>query len=138
MTSEERIAELEAENAALRVQVSELPGLREQVTTLLARVQELEARLAKDSHNSGKPPSSDGLKRKRRACARAVARRPVGSSRTCARRGLEVSTSTRLARSIRNPSELSSGTCSNAERNPSLDTSASGVHRRLSVWLQQL
>ena len=54
MTPEERNAELEAENAALR----------EQVRALLERVQELEARLAKDSHNSSKPPSSDGLQRK--------------------------------------------------------------------------
>jgi transposase len=56
MTPEEEIA-LRAENAALH----------EQVQTLLARVQELEARLAtaqKDSHNSRKPPSSDGLRRK--------------------------------------------------------------------------
>lgn len=56
MTSEERIAELEAENATLR----------EQLTVVLARVQELEARLAKDSHNSSKPPSSDGLRRETR------------------------------------------------------------------------
>src|SRR5262249_58944519 len=54
MRSDERIAELEAENALLR----------EQVTSLLARVQDLQARLAKDSHNSSKPPSSDGLRRK--------------------------------------------------------------------------
>jgi len=54
MTPDERKAELDAENVALR----------EQVQALLARVQELEARLAKDSRTSSKPPSSDGLKRK--------------------------------------------------------------------------
>src|SRR5215470_10585667 len=54
MTPDETIAALTAENAALR----------EQVQTLAARVQELEGRLAKDSHNSSKPPSSDGLRRK--------------------------------------------------------------------------
>src|SRR5258706_4338915 len=54
MTPEERIAELEAEKARQR----------EQIAALVARVQELEAQLAKDSHNSGKPPSSDGLARK--------------------------------------------------------------------------
>jgi transposase len=64
MTPDERIAELEAENAALRAQVSELPGLREQVQVLAAQVRELQARLAKDRHHSGKPPSSDGLTRK--------------------------------------------------------------------------
>jgi transposase len=53
MTPEEESA-LRAENAALR----------EQVQTLLARVQELEGRLAKDGHNSNWPRSSDGLRRK--------------------------------------------------------------------------
>jgi transposase len=53
MTPTEEDAALRAENAALR----------EQVRALLARVQELEGRLAialEDSHNSSKPPSSDG------------------------------------------------------------------------------
>jgi transposase len=53
MTPEEEEA-LRTENAALR----------DQVQALLARVEELEGRLAKDSHNSSKPPSSDGLRRK--------------------------------------------------------------------------
>jgi len=48
MTLAARIAELEAENA----------HQREQIAALVARVQELEARLAKDSHNSSKPRSS--------------------------------------------------------------------------------
>jgi transposase len=54
MTPDEEIAALKAENAALRAQM----------TALVARVQELEARAAKNSHNSGKPPASDGLKRR--------------------------------------------------------------------------
>ncbi len=43
------LASLRAENAALRAQIEQL----------LQRMAELEARLAKDSHNSSKPPSSD-------------------------------------------------------------------------------
>lgn len=46
----------EAEVVRLRAQVAEQAA---QITQLLQRVQELEARLAKDSHNSSKPPSSD-------------------------------------------------------------------------------
>ena len=38
--------------------------LIEQVRLLMARVEELEARLSKDSPNSSKPPSSDGLTKK--------------------------------------------------------------------------
>lgn len=34
-----------------------------EIAALTARVADLEARVAKDSHNSGKPPSSDGLKK---------------------------------------------------------------------------
>ena len=68
MTPEERNAELEAENAALR----------EQVRALLERVQELEARRAKDSHNSSKPPSSDGLKRKTKSLRTKSGKKPGG------------------------------------------------------------
>src|SRR5260221_3323675 len=64
MTPEEEIVALRAENAVLRAQLSELPVLREQVAVLLAQLQELEAQRAKDSHNSSKPPSSDGVRRK--------------------------------------------------------------------------
>jgi transposase len=60
--SDERIAEREAENA--RVQAL-YEHSQEQIAQLLARVQELEARLAKDRHHSSKPPSSDPLGRKR-------------------------------------------------------------------------
>src|SRR5258707_12318449 len=64
MTPEEEIVALRAENAALRAQVSELPLLRAQVEALAAQVRDLQARAAQESHTSGKPPSSDGLKRR--------------------------------------------------------------------------
>ncbi|MGO8946697.1 MAG: DUF6444 domain-containing protein [Ktedonobacterales bacterium] len=44
--------------------------MREQIVLLVSRVQELEGRLAKDSHNSSKPPSSDGLARKTKSLRR--------------------------------------------------------------------
>ncbi len=68
MTPEDRIAELEAENQRQR----------EQIAALLLRVQELEARLAKDSHNSSKPPSSDGLKRKTKSLRAKSGKKPGG------------------------------------------------------------
>jgi transposase len=69
MTAEERIAQLESENAALRGENAALREERailvQQLEHLLARLEEVEGRLAKDSHNSSKPPSSDGPARKR-------------------------------------------------------------------------
>jgi transposase len=66
MTDHVRMAHLEVENAALRQQ---LAGALETIARLEARIAELEARLAnalKDSHNSSKPPASDGWGRRRR------------------------------------------------------------------------
>ena len=45
---------------------------------LATRVQELEARLAKDSHNRSKPPSSDGLARKTKRLRRRSGKEPGG------------------------------------------------------------
>jgi transposase len=56
MTAEERIAQLEMELARER---AEKVSLRRQLEQVLACLPEVEGQLAKDSHNSSKPPSSD-------------------------------------------------------------------------------
>ena len=56
MTLHQQIFELKTENLALREQITQRDAL---VAQLLERIQLLEARLAQDSHNSSKPPSSD-------------------------------------------------------------------------------
>jgi transposase/uncharacterized coiled-coil protein SlyX len=67
MTPEERIAQLEQENAELRRQLAEA---YQQIRQLTQRLQWVEGQLAKDSHNSSKPPSSDGPRRKVRRQSR--------------------------------------------------------------------
>ncbi|MDP2793789.1 MAG: DUF6444 domain-containing protein [Sulfurisoma sp.] len=49
---------------------AQVQALTKQVETLTARVVELEGRLAKNSRNSNKPPSSDRLNRPKPKCAR--------------------------------------------------------------------
>ncbi len=61
-------AALKAENAALRVECQ----------TLRDRVQTLEEQVAKDSHNSHKPPSSDGLAKPKPKSLRPPSQRPTG------------------------------------------------------------
>jgi transposase len=75
MTHEDDRAILIAENARQREQSAELVA---QNAALAARIQELEARLAKDSHNSSKPPSSDGLARKTKRLRRRSGTKPGG------------------------------------------------------------
>jgi transposase len=55
----EENATLREENAMLRALVAELLPLVKQVEELSTQVKQLESRLAKDSHNSHLPPSSD-------------------------------------------------------------------------------
>lgn len=71
MSQEEIIEQLQRENGKLREENGQLRAenhcLKEQMEELSTRVQKLEGRVAKDSHNSGKPPSTDGYGRKTRS-----------------------------------------------------------------------
>src|SRR6266704_6870342 len=73
MTQEEELQALREENAALKAQVAELLPLKEQV-------KQLTSRLAKDSHNSHLPPSSDRFVRqkKARSLRRSSGKKPGG------------------------------------------------------------
>ncbi|MFM8830905.1 MAG: DUF6444 domain-containing protein, partial [Spartobacteria bacterium] len=66
---------LKAENLALR---TECQTLRAENLALRERVSTLEAQLAKDSHNSHKPPSSDGLSKPAPKSLRPPSQRPTG------------------------------------------------------------
>lgn len=68
MTDPERIAQLEAELATLQAYVREL----------LAENAALKRRLAQDSHNSSKPPASDGLARRSRPTRHPSDKKPGG------------------------------------------------------------
>ena len=74
-TAEERIAQLEQ---LVQQQRRQLEAALAHNAVLQARVQELEARLAKDSHNSSKPPSSDGLSRKTKSLRSKSGKKPGG------------------------------------------------------------
>jgi transposase len=66
MSQEEEVQALREENAVLKAQVAELLPLKEQVEQLKDQVKQLTSRLAKDSHNSHLPPSSDRFARKKK------------------------------------------------------------------------
>ena len=62
----------------LSAQQAMIQALQEQVSAQQVTIQALQDQLAKDSHNSGKPPSSDGLKKRRRQSLRQSGQRPRG------------------------------------------------------------
>jgi transposase len=66
--TEEEANRLRQENAELKEALAQrdrhIEELEGRLMSALLRIEELERRLAKDSHNSSKPPSSDGLARK--------------------------------------------------------------------------
>ena len=69
------LCELSRELEALRKEVS---ALKAENLTLRERVQTLEEQVAKDSHNSHKPPSSDGLAKPKPKSLRPKSQRPTG------------------------------------------------------------
>jgi transposase len=68
MRQKDRIAHLEAENAALRVELA----------AAYARLKRLEHRRAKDSHNSSQPPSRDGVAHQHRRPRKASEKKSGG------------------------------------------------------------
>jgi len=72
----EQLAELEKETL-----IEGILRLQRQIVTLSQRVQELEDQVAKNSRNSGKPPSSDGLKKRRTKSLRTKGDRKVGGQK---------------------------------------------------------
>ena len=91
MTAEEEIAQLKRELAAERAKSASLEGelaseraenshLRQMLEEVLRRLGEVEGKLAKDSHNSSKPPSSDGLRRKRVSTRKRSEKKPGGQA----------------------------------------------------------
>jgi transposase len=70
MTKDEELEQLRQENRALR----------EQVALLSERINELEARLAKDSHNSHLPPSSDRFHRQPKSLRKKSGKQPGGQT----------------------------------------------------------
>ena len=75
MSVEQRIAQLEQENSVLQEQLAQRDAL---IAQLLQRVQTLEEREGKDSHNSHLPPSSDRFVRQPRSLRKPSGKKPGG------------------------------------------------------------
>lgn len=77
---EATFALFEQQNATIAALQEQIVALQEQIGLLQAQVHELRGRLGKDSHNSNKPPSSDGLGKKPNATSQRpkTGRKPGG------------------------------------------------------------
>jgi transposase len=65
MTVEDELLELRQQNSLLLEQVKQIPVLQEIINQLSEQVKRLQEQIAKDSHNSSLPPSSDRFSRQR-------------------------------------------------------------------------
>ncbi len=72
------IALVQRLEAIIAQQQQQIAALQGQVAALQARVKELEDRLATDSHNSSKPPSSDSFSRSNRSTRQPSGKKPGG------------------------------------------------------------
>src|SRR5512135_269561 len=82
MMAEEELIQLRQKNRLLQEQVDAQGNIiilqQEQITILTKQVQELQARLAKDSHNSHLPPSSDRFARQPKSLRQKSAKKSGG------------------------------------------------------------
>jgi len=69
---------IEQKDALIRFLFGEVNRLSAQVTALSSQVMELKARQNKNSHNSSKPPSTDGLTKKTQSLREASGKKPGG------------------------------------------------------------
>src|SRR5258708_27799593 len=67
MTGEEELIQLRQQNSLLQEQVKQIPMLQEIISQLSEQVKQLKEQMAKDSHNSSLPPSSDRFTRQKKS-----------------------------------------------------------------------